>query len=135
MQVAFYLAGEITQVEESIPWVRCASGNVFIFPWPTFNYLCCLNTFLIITGAVIAKRRYTWEDRSWKAAVRTHNIVDRTRIVDGSQCCRLCREKYPETKVWQKYKLYSMCSCMTFDDNFDPTKYEKKHGAYSIGSC
>ena len=29
LQVAFYLAGEITQVKESIPWVRCASGNVF----------------------------------------------------------------------------------------------------------
>ena len=28
MQVAIYLAGEITQVKESIPWVRCASGNV-----------------------------------------------------------------------------------------------------------
>ena len=27
MQVAFFLAGEITQVEESIPWVRCASGH------------------------------------------------------------------------------------------------------------
>ena len=23
------LAGEITQVKEAIPWVRCASGNVF----------------------------------------------------------------------------------------------------------
>ena len=30
MQVAFYLAGEITQVKESIPWVRCASGNVWM---------------------------------------------------------------------------------------------------------
>ena len=30
MQVAFYLSGEITQVKESIPWVRCASGNVFL---------------------------------------------------------------------------------------------------------
>ena len=29
MQVAFYLAGEITQVIDSIPWVRCASGNVW----------------------------------------------------------------------------------------------------------
>ena len=29
MQMAFYLAGEITQVKESIPGVRCASGNVF----------------------------------------------------------------------------------------------------------
>ena len=28
MQVTFYLAGEITQVIDSIPWVRCASGNV-----------------------------------------------------------------------------------------------------------
>ena len=28
-QVAFYLAGEITQNKELIPWVRCASGNVF----------------------------------------------------------------------------------------------------------
>ena len=31
MQVAFFLAGEITQVKDSIPWVRCASGNVFSF--------------------------------------------------------------------------------------------------------
>ena len=30
MQVAFYLAGEITQVIDSMPWVRCASGNVYI---------------------------------------------------------------------------------------------------------
>ena len=29
MQVSFFLAGEITQVKESIPWVCCASGNVF----------------------------------------------------------------------------------------------------------
>ena len=33
MQVAFYLAGEITQVKESIPWVRCASGNVSSNLW------------------------------------------------------------------------------------------------------
>ena len=30
MQVEFYLAGEITQVIDSIPWVRCASGNVLM---------------------------------------------------------------------------------------------------------
>ena len=30
MQVAFFLlAEEITQVKEAIPWVRCASGNVW----------------------------------------------------------------------------------------------------------
>ena len=28
--MALYLAREITQVKESIPWVRCASGNVFL---------------------------------------------------------------------------------------------------------
>ena len=28
MQVAFYFAGEITQVLDAIPWVRCASGNI-----------------------------------------------------------------------------------------------------------
>ena len=26
---AKFLAGEITQAQESIPWVRCASGNVY----------------------------------------------------------------------------------------------------------
>ena len=30
MHVAFFLDGEITQVKESIPWVRCASGNVLV---------------------------------------------------------------------------------------------------------
>ena len=30
MQVAFFLAEEIARVKESIPWVRCAAGNVFI---------------------------------------------------------------------------------------------------------
>ena len=28
MQVTFSFAGEITQVLDVIPWVRCASGNV-----------------------------------------------------------------------------------------------------------
>ena len=36
MQVAFYLlAEEIAQVKEAIPWVRCASGNVFFLFSPT----------------------------------------------------------------------------------------------------
>ena len=37
MQVEFLLAGEITQVKELLPWVRCASGNVFSMQsvlWP-----------------------------------------------------------------------------------------------------
>ena len=32
MQVEFYLAREITKVIDSIPWVRCASGTVFLTP-------------------------------------------------------------------------------------------------------
>ena len=31
LEVPFFLAGDIAQVIESIPWVRCASGNVFAF--------------------------------------------------------------------------------------------------------
>ena len=31
MQVVFYFAGEITQVLDAIPWVRCASGNVSLY--------------------------------------------------------------------------------------------------------
>ena len=29
MQMTFNFAGEITQVLDALPWVRCASGNVF----------------------------------------------------------------------------------------------------------
>ena len=43
MQVAFYLAGEITQVIDSIPWVRCASGNVCFKTSQTF---LLVSTFL-----------------------------------------------------------------------------------------
>ena len=41
MQVAFYLAVEITQVKESIPWVRCASGNVLLQGNPTVQCTHC----------------------------------------------------------------------------------------------
>ena len=88
-----------------------------------------------VPGDVTASRRYDWHHKDWKAAVTKHNVIPRTRIVDGSQCCRICEERYPGTKVWQKFKLYNMCECITFDDNFDPRKYETHHGAYSIGSC
>ena len=47
MQVEFYLAGEITQVIDSIPWVRCASGNVL------FQFV---NLFPI-AGTAVGRRR------------------------------------------------------------------------------
>ena len=37
--MAFYLAGEITQVIDSVPWVRCASGNVFLMFYCLKAYL------------------------------------------------------------------------------------------------
>ena len=49
MQVALYLAGEITQVIDSIPGVRCASGNVLHFSWKfdcpfvLHLFFCCLS--------------------------------------------------------------------------------------------
>ena len=36
------LAGEITQLKEAIPWVRCASGNVFYFSFNNFILLVIL---------------------------------------------------------------------------------------------
>ena len=44
MQVAFYLAGEITQVLDAIPWVRCASGNVFLVEY--FSHPLLPTTYL-----------------------------------------------------------------------------------------
>ena len=38
-QVDHYLAGEITQVIDSIPWVRCASGNVFLFCLKVLHFI------------------------------------------------------------------------------------------------
>ena len=89
-----------------------------------------------VPGDVIEHTRYNGNLKGWRAAVTLHKVFPRTRIVDGSQCCRICGERYPETKVWQKFKLYNMCECITFDDNFDPRKYEMwGFGVYSIGSC
>ena len=43
MQVAFYLAGEITQVLDAIPWVRCASGNVCLLTTKIAHATFCEN--------------------------------------------------------------------------------------------
>ena len=47
MQVAFYLAGEITQVLDAIPWVRCASGNVYLF-YLFLSVFICFYIFLSV---------------------------------------------------------------------------------------
>ena len=42
LSVMISLAAEITQVIDSIPWVRCASGNVSSVKWPVGNW-CPIN--------------------------------------------------------------------------------------------
>ena len=37
MTFAFFLTGEITQVLESIPWVRCSTGNLYIHVCVFYN--------------------------------------------------------------------------------------------------
>ena len=46
MQVAFYFAGEITQVIDAIPWVRCASGNVLFSALRLSPLHFCANIFI-----------------------------------------------------------------------------------------
>merc|ERR1712179_896974 len=81
--------------------------------------------------------RYNWDAVGWNAAVTKQNVVDVERIVDGSNCCQICKEKHPGTKAWQKYEGYKTCECLSYGDNFDSEiqNYEKKHGAYNIGYC
>ena len=44
MQVTFSFAGEVTQVLDAIPWVRCASGNVYFY----FSLLFTLLYFFLL---------------------------------------------------------------------------------------
>jgi len=108
--------------------VLAASGRIANLP------AVMKNVKIELAGAVVAHTRYNWGASGWKAAVTDRKVWDK-RIVDGSECCQVCREKFPETKTWQKFKNYNRCSCLSFDDHFDPSKYERSHGSYSIGSC
>ena len=49
MQVAFYLAGGVTQVLDAIPWVRCASGNVLSGPWQRENAITIHNVVVSLS--------------------------------------------------------------------------------------
>ena len=55
MQVAFYFAGETTQVLDAIPWVRCASGNVYI----------------VYFHSALSKRASVQKSADW---VKIHNV-------------------------------------------------------------
>ena len=61
MQAAFYLAGEITQVKESIPWVRCASGNVLAIIREGVNL--CQKCSEGVEGVTVMKNGEYWIKR------------------------------------------------------------------------
>ena len=57
MEVAFYLAREMTQVLDAIPWVHCASGNVFnslMLVLMTLEMLTCVLLMLMQLLKLIA---------------------------------------------------------------------------------
>ena len=59
MQVGFYLAGEITQVIDSIPWVRCASGNVLFRQVVFFEWLVFTDKFSEAASARLSSSELT----------------------------------------------------------------------------
>ena len=54
--MAFYFAGEITQVLDVIPWVRCASGNVLI----CYCYIVIYSGILVVGGRKNRRRMACW---------------------------------------------------------------------------
>ena len=65
---AIFLAAEITQVIDSIPWVRCASGNVLII-------LCCLFSISTIIMAKKEDKRGIELDKDKLLEVKDHFSV------------------------------------------------------------
>ena len=46
LQVEFHFAGDLAQIIETIPWARCASGNVFLFNWGMLQWIRIFIKFL-----------------------------------------------------------------------------------------
>ena len=46
LQVEFHFAGDLAQTIETIPWARCASGNVFLFYWGMLQWTRIFIKFL-----------------------------------------------------------------------------------------
>ena len=99
MQVAFYLAGEITHVKESIPWVRCASGNVYSAAWSLFwapKYWHFWPNQTVRRGFPVDCRVDNW--RAWGSCSSKTNTRKRVRKVirrstDGGAACPDLGEK------------------------------------------
>ena len=109
MHVAFYSAGEITQVKESIPWVRCASGNVFLLGcWSMDN-------LLIITSSNKPEE---------KILIFVSFKLELDQWEDSSQSSRPIRGPRPRLHcIWlwaSNWTMYTLCTanksvhCATF---------------------
>ena len=61
MQVAFYLTWEITQVKESIPWVRCASDSVLDFQIAKLTVVDLSANFWDTQTELLILNLYNWK--------------------------------------------------------------------------
>ena len=87
--------------------------------------------------AVMRERRWLWDNKEWEENVAKSGTIEDDGIVDGLECCQICKERYPETKAWQKFVDYQKCECFSFSDDFDPINQglTHSHGAYTVGVC
>ena len=87
--------------------------------------------------AVMRERRWLWDNKEWEENVAKSGTIEDDGIVDGLECCQICKERYPETKAWQKFVDYQKCECFSYSDDFDPINQglTHSHGAYTVGVC
>ena len=88
MQVAFYLARKITQVLDAIPWVRCASGNVF-FTFCVVTYRHCRSVPLKL-----------WYFKQEDVKPPKLHIISKSNLVDSQRC--LC---FLVILLWQSQSI------------------------------
>ena len=69
-----YIAERFTQVMNSMPWVRCASGNVFLHFYYRLNFIACV----LIPAMVFFQGNY-----SLKTLVNEDMIGARTQMRTG----------------------------------------------------
>ena len=83
MQVAFYLAREITQVLDAIPWVRCASGNVSLI----FLFICNLVASVInpLSSSNVSYFCPTFFNIPYFSSHRTTNANTNTNTLKGGR--------------------------------------------------
>ena len=128
MQVAFHLAGEITQVIDSITWVRCASGNVWwMMRWQLGKSLEMLNVAqaCILSAKVLYISRF-FSNQTFQENLYSNYFCSRC-LAPHSMSIYFCkhssmwwllyvcfppslRRLLPYMSVWKCMQLFSMGS-------------------------